>query len=333
MINLDTFQRTEVEAHYRLINENIVDQLYRRINNSKLKNTVKHFLKRQKIEDILFSQPENLYSIYVDFIKAIDSKMSMEDYENYLNVRQANNKDKETRKLCSLFDSTLKKISKIFDYNHYISSKKKASYALAEIIGKNSCVYCNRQYTITVVNPSIKTRKVNDTTRVTRPQFDHWFPKSKFPLLALSFYNLIPSCGVCNSSVKSSEIFRLDTHIHPYIDKNSGFNFDFIYDRNGQPEIIIRHENDKARRTVNDLKLEEIYNWHSQYELKDLIDLVNAYPQVYIDSLSDLSIGSEFSREEIFRLIFGTEINAKDFHKRPMSKFKHDILKELGVID
>ena len=35
-----------------------------------------------------------------------------------------------------------------------------------------------------------------------RPQFDHWFPKKKYPLLAISFYNLIPCCTYCNSSVK-----------------------------------------------------------------------------------------------------------------------------------
>ena len=38
------------------------------------------------------------------------------------------------------------------------------------------------------------------------------------------------------------------------------------------------------------------------------------------------------SKEETYRLLFGTELDAKDFHKRPMSKFKHDILKELGII-
>lgn len=41
--------------------------------------------------------------------------------------------------------------------------------------------------------------------KITRPTFDHWFAKDDHPLLALSFYNLIPSCNICNSSVKGKK--------------------------------------------------------------------------------------------------------------------------------
>ena len=37
------------------------------------------------------------------------------------------------------------------------------------------------------------------------------------------------------------------------------------------------------------------------------------------------------SKSEAYRLIFGVEYNEIDFHKRPVSKFKCDILKELGI--
>lgn len=31
-------------------------------------------------------------------------------------------------------------------------------------------------------------------------QFNHFYDKGTYPYLALSFYNLIPSCSTCNSS-------------------------------------------------------------------------------------------------------------------------------------
>jgi hypothetical protein len=37
-----------------------------------------------------------------------------------------------------------------------------------------------------------------------RPALDHFYPESLYPFLAISHYNLVPSCHQCNSSVKSS---------------------------------------------------------------------------------------------------------------------------------
>ena len=80
----------------------------------------------------------------------------------------------------------------VFDYDGALGDSKSKSYWLAEHIGHNSCTYCNRQYTFTVSGK-------NNGERITRPAFDHWFPKSRFPLLSLNLYNLIPCCAICNS--------------------------------------------------------------------------------------------------------------------------------------
>lgn len=56
----------------------------------------------------------------------------------------------------------------------------------AQRIGVTTCPYCNRSYIFT------------SSKSGTRPQYDHYFPKSKYPYLALSMYNLIPCCSICN---------------------------------------------------------------------------------------------------------------------------------------
>ncbi len=79
----------------------------------------------------------------------------------------------------------------------------------AQRIGVTTCPYCNRSYIFT------------SSKSGTRPQYDHYFPKSKYPYLALSMYNLIPCCSICNGLKHD-----VDTHqtpiIYPYKDSNSG---------------------------------------------------------------------------------------------------------------
>ena len=83
------------------------------------------------------------------------------------------------------------------------------AYDLAQKLKVNVCSYCNRNYTFTIRNKSSKS---------TRPDFDHFYDKGTHPILALSFYNLIPSCILCNSRLKSTAKFSINTHLHPYKD-------------------------------------------------------------------------------------------------------------------
>jgi hypothetical protein len=172
--------------------------------------------------------------------------------------------------------------------------------------------------------------------KIMRPQFDHWFPKSKYPLLALSFYNLIPSCSVCNSSAKGDATFLLDTHLHPYIDSDSLKKFSFTYGtgkgmRQYDIEINQLSSDLKAVTTFNDMNLKEMYNAH-QSELDDLIITKNNFSDTYINDVIKSFPLSKLTPIEAYRILFGTEYSEEDFHKRPFSKFKSDILKQLKII-
>jgi len=49
-----------------------------------------------------------------------------------------------------------------------------------------------------------------------RPPLDHFYPRSRYPFLGTSFYNLIPSCHQCNSSVKGAKNPLDENLTHPY---------------------------------------------------------------------------------------------------------------------
>ena len=50
------------------------------------------------------------------------------------------------------------------------------------------CPYCGRSFIYAV----------EENGKTVKPQIDHFLPKSKYPFLALSYFNLIPVCQTCN---------------------------------------------------------------------------------------------------------------------------------------
>lgn len=217
--------------------------------------------------------------------------------------------------------------NKIFVQSGYTKQflKKKWNYKLAELLNKHTCTYCNREYIFVY-----KKKKGRGMV----PQMDHWFAKTDYPLLALSFYNLIPSCGTCNS-IKSSVEMDLSEHLHPYVDQNISDSYKFSYLLKSISDLKIIFKNNlsasyKPQNTIEALNLEMIYKGHSSRELKDLIDLRYKYSDNYLRILLEKTFGDlDISKEERYRLIFGIELDSEDYHKRPFSKFKNDIITEL----
>lgn len=223
------------------------------------------------------------------------------------------------------------RVELIFSYKNWFCNKDSiyySAYDLSRKLERNTCTYCNRVYTSTIINKNGK--------KIIRPTFDHWYPKSDFPLLALSFYNLIPSCSNCNSSVKGAINFNLTDQVHPYVDSTQTEEFVFKYKYNSslsKYRIFLQDVdslNSKARKTLQGMYIDEMYNSH-QSELRDLIKIKKNYSKSYIASIEKL-FGNNLSKEEVYRILFGVEFDSTIFHKLPLSKFKSDILKDLNII-
>ena len=272
-----------------------------------------------KIDEILCGTPERLLELNNEFWSLIINGFNISNWSDYIAIDQNGIK--------AIKDS----LEKIFSYKNWFcnkDSKYYSAYDLSKKLDRNTCTYCNRIYTSTIINRNGK--------KIIRTTLDHWFPKSKFPLLALSFYNLIPSCSNCNSSVKGATDFDLAEHIHPYIDitQNEDFLFKFNYNKKlNNYKIYIestKKNNLKAKNTLKKMFIDEMYNSH-QCELKDLIKIEKNYSVSYIESIEKL-FKSKLARDEVYRMLFGVEYDAKKFHKLPLSKFKSDILKQLNII-
>jgi hypothetical protein len=293
------------------------------------RNDIIAFLTNDRIEKILTCEPKKLYQINLLLLKTVVLNFSLKDFEIYFKIKRKRNKTLVEQNHIHKYKSIYDILENVFNYD--VFSKKTnnnySAYDLAEKLDVPTCPYCNRGYTKTVTKPF----------KITRPTFDHWYSKSDFPLLALSFFNLIPSCNVCNSSVKGTDLFHLKTHFHPYFkfDKpEQKINFKFSYDHKDYSSFKFKivNENDFSKNSTDAFKLKEIYETHED-EITDLRRLRDVYSDKYLQMLSNNILkNTSTSDKEIYRLAFGTHIDEAMFDRRPLSKMKKDILEELGII-
>ncbi|WP_417558535.1 hypothetical protein [Mesoflavibacter zeaxanthinifaciens] len=256
---------------------------------------------------------------YLDEILAGTPKQIERLNAKYYKIQKSSNKRK--------YDA---KLRKIFSYSNFNKSKKEYNLNnLADNVSIQYCPYCNRQSIISVTANSIK------------PDFDHFFPQSKYPLFGLSFFNLIPSCTICNSRLKSGKVLRLKQYIHPYLDKTLGeYRFSYKYDIETKNLIKINlkidpNSNDKTKikNTFSLFKIIESYNAHTD-EIVDLIKIKQIYSDRYLKILATQTYQDlKVSEKELYRLAFGVYFDDSDFSKRPFSKLKKDILSELNIIE
>lgn len=225
------------------------------------------------------------------------------------------------------YDEVRKCLSIIFDYDKLISRNPSVSYRITEIKKTNTCTYCNRIYTNTVF-------KIGKEY-IERPDLDHWLCKSEHPLLAFSFYNLIPSCPYCNRKIKGARDFNDSNHIHPYSTSKRRFHFWAVPEWNNEWALKIKRKAGSPEDyMIKDFNLEEVYKFHAMNEVKDLIDFAESNNNTYLEDLycNILSTFPEKSQADVYRMLFGTELYEEGHLNRPLSKLKHDILEQLGII-
>ena len=213
------------------------------------------------------------------------------------------------------------------------------------------CPYCNRNYIsstykflqcnicnqeLLVIDgtekecPGCKQEIKGLTKVVNTAQLDHFFSKDSYPLFAVSFYNLIPSCYSCNH-VKLNK----DLKHSPY---DSSFPFDdvkftYIPKSTDKIEIKIDSCNPDFKNGIRILGIEELYQSHIDV-VNELIWKKEVYTDSYREGLSEIlnQTNLELSEAEVNRFITGHYTDKENYGKRPLSKMVTDISKEIGLV-
>ncbi|WP_320035066.1 hypothetical protein [Halarcobacter sp.] len=295
-------EQTQADKFAEKMWRNVQNQLNRIIKDRGLKATKK----RSRI-------PLNTNEL--DFLKSINLEKKLKE------ILTANTK--ELRDIINDFEPQMSNNLKKVIYNIFVSNvystKKFNGLKFVNDIRLQTCPYCNRAYIQSVSRRG-----------VVRPQIDHFFPKDKYPYLGVSFYNLIPSCSVCNgTTVKGNNDSYKDKLISPYemINDNFKFSFDIKSIDNFPPKLVTKIDiNDKY------FKLEDFYKHHGDIVYELYAKLYNESTKEHFNVLRKSLSGIGFDEAEIHRFITCGYLDVEDLHKRPLSKLIKDISEELDLL-
>jgi len=225
----------------------------------------------------------------------------------------------------------LKKENKYIDFlfNYTNLQSKKIKPFFENNLHIATCYYCNIDYINTYNTRSGKKNKFT---------LDHYYDKGSYSYLALSLYNLIPSCYACNSKLKGVEEF---TNLAPSSYKfnfNKKVKFKLLLSDNCK-NLHIKSKDDieiplkenysnEYEKYIEVFKLNERYQAHKDIVF-EMMQNAELYPESRLRELQELTgIPYQQIKKDIFNLID----DDVDLSKKPFSKLIKDISEELKLI-
>lgn len=200
---------------------------------------------------------------------------------------------------------------------------RKINIKLINTSGIKVCPYCNENY--------INSRDIRASA-----QLDHFFPRSKYPIFAISLYNLIPSCYACNHNKSDNEV-----GISPY---DPEVEYDKIkigwiplgdkyLTEENQIEITLDYmggDKEIEKKFVQGLEkmgIKSAYSFHRDY-MQELIKKRVIYNKYRLKELYDNYTLLFADENELIRILYGNYHTEKELIKRPLSKMTMDFLNE-----
>lgn len=189
------------------------------------------------------------------------------------------------------------------------------SKELVRGLGIKVCPYCNRQY-ITSGEKNLAT-------------IDHFYSQSKYPIFAISFYNLIPCCATCNRLKREREINILNPYNKTF--KNDIVNFSLVlkqyhgYLKESDLKIILKSEYDYAKV----FGLQTVFDDHLDYVL-EIINKKMIFTDDFIKEINErfsdiLNLGDN----TLYSFLIGNYLLDGQLSLRPLAKITQDILNQL----
>ena len=218
---------------------------------------------------------------------------------------------------------------RIVEVMHYATIRKEDMPPYIQKMGIKTCVYCNANYI-----HSLKDEKGDVGGRY---ELDHFYPKSQYPFLCVSFFNLQPSCSSCNKNkLEKRALFSLYTEnpqeLYP-------FRFDIEstsicrYLMNLQKDTLqlkLESADSKLQKNHDEIfKINDLYN-EMKDECEETIWRELTVNDTYIEQLRE-AFGKVIPENEEGRFVHGFYLNPEDIHKRPLTLLHQSLMKQIGT--
>lgn len=263
-------------------------------------------------EKLLILSPKEIAKIYIEFSQNIIFHNDVID--NFPKIwrkgRKIKGKEFYKKDLLDydLFSGTIAK--------HIIDNEKEELYTI------KTCIYCNRTY--------INSYEISKGVKKRQFDLDHFIPKSKCPLFALSLYNFVPSCQVCNSRIKNSKLYYEDIKTSDVLEKLFPTSKNYNYEGSLKFRIIpCKKIYEKSQKEFSEFKEIPDYftieferlNSDSQYyekesEKENGFDILNRYNYHKKEFLSYIDKARKYPASYFLMWANKTSLSdAKDLHE------------------
>ena len=309
--------------------------------------------------EFIESQKSKSYSMkkYLELLKKIIDKgkdfiIQKElflDYENKEIDKIIKIMKKKNKKSKSILEIRFEKLNiseeylpnQLFCYKKLQTGNKNWNrHKLLSLIGIEICPYCQRNY--------ISSYEENNDEKTTA-DLDHFYPKSLYPFLALSLYNFIPSCQVCNSRFKGNKDTRDSVYLYEEGFDELGVKFrtskevisEILGERYSDFYVKIDYENlknkedgEKVKNSIENLGLDRVYKKsHNQY-IQNLLYNIEKYPENYLENCVEMfesDVDKKKQLEEYFKDIVKEPYRKRIEKGEPLAKLTKDILEEFNI--
>lgn len=238
--------------------------------------------------------------------------------------------DKVSEKAKTTYQKLMKELYNAFT-QHSDENGVTRSHRVFNDLKISTCPYCNMQYTFTLDCENGKTA----------PELDHFYDKSDYPVLAVSFYNLVPSCHVCNH-IKG---IKKTVTINPFF---AGFESRFVFVddhdsgkvltkaevmKQGGGRVLLRmpdgQESAKDKGNIKTFALNELYAMQVKY-IGEIVEKVPMYGDLYSDLATTFQTKSK-TAQEVYDFVWGKHLVEAEYEDRPLSKLTRDLLEQLEI--
>jgi hypothetical protein len=312
-LHIDKIRRNEIEKLFLEDAKQSKTGLFQVLNDANVKNILKSRYK--KIYKKLYTKGNVKYDEVEKLLLA--DKTTLEGYIEEFGDFSGRKKDSDEL------------LTDVFKYENY--SKRRIVSEILRKMNVSVCPYCNRQYIFTLAKGKV------------RPQLDHYFPKSVYPYLALSLYNMVPSCSICNMAKSALDTTKTPI-LYPY-DEEMGSDISFEIRRKKDSnyvriiqglsnEFSIELNADNAAKEtlalnqMEKLHLNELYNEHKDY-VRDIIRSKHVNTPERIRELLKMFPMLFNSDDDVKNLMYMKSVQKDNWGNRPLSKLTHDIDKQL----
>jgi len=269
-----------------------------------------------------YSKELNLKTCYfcnIDFINVFATRFDNVEYKTVLDVIEAKNYD----------DLILLKGIGPSIANKIIANNINSMEDIEKISGQGI-----KEENLKKIK-NIDISKIDFKSQKNHFTLDHFLPKSKCPILALSLYNFVPSCSSCNTKFKTVQNLEKE-HLSPTSSSFSvqdNIKFKFFFDTKVKKDdlnLLItysKNEDKDYEKYIEAFELENRYKFH-QNEALALIKKQEKYSETRIDEIANIL---KISPHQVKKDIFGEELFNGDIQDKSFTKMKRDVAKNIGI--